>query len=1286
MEKIYKLLFLFLIMGMSSLEAQISLPYSENFGTITVANGFPTVSGGAWTRTGSTTVQPTYITNQASYNRSGNGDTKFIAFNYSSATNYYIVGPFSLTGGTSYTSSVLYKADGSTGFGPLELRYGTAATGASQTNLIATVPANITNIPFATISGSFTPAVTGSYYMSIKCTANGNPWYLTLDDYALEITNSCTAPTALNVTNLTGTTATIGWTPSGAASSYDWEIRSTGACGSGSPLQSGNTVSSSVNLSSLTANTTYTYCVRSACAGPTNSGWVSGTFYTGYCIPAPTSVDGLGITNVSFSTVNNTTVAEPGNYGDYSAQVGNIVQGNSTIVNITYKTGFTYDTKIWIDWNDDLDFVDVGEEVYTGTSTSANPTTLMASFLVPIAAPLGQHRMRIGGLDVGPPTPCYTGSYGTYEDYSVNVVAPSTDAMDYVNLQFPATASIVTGGTASVYTQGYEPGVTPGAGAGAGITVWIGVNATNTDPATWSSGAWTAATFNIQAGNNDEFQAAIGSSLPVGTYYYASRWQLNTGPFVYGGYNAGGGGFWDGTSNVSGVLTVTAAPGADCSNPIIVSSYPYTSSTTTCGSGNDYGTQCGGSYGGGEDLVYQLNIPAAGTYQISVTATGGGSYIGWFLKDGANCANGSSCLANATSSSGTLANASYTFTASGTYFLIIDTWPAPNCSAFNISITTIACGAPIASAATLINSTTANANWTPTSGNFIIEYGPTSTFGTPGTGATAGNINNFVVTASNVGTKQLTSLLPTTGYSYVVRQDCTGSANGYSTNSNTITFTTLSAPPPNDEATSAAAVSLGVGCTGAIYTNANATPTSASPTEPKNSGGDAFKTVWFTFVAPSSGAVRVSTDVGSGNALSDSRVAIYAATNPADYNTFTCISTDEDGGSVLGSGYMSVVYAAGLTSGNTYYIQVGTYAAGTTAGTFCMTVDELNSTMLALSATCVSSIQFPEGTNPAYTGWVPFLDGTSKLIALIKNPTGTSPDSYSDLDQNINIGAVRTDGAGKKYLDRNYSFSNPTAGPFDMQLFFLTSERTALGLVDPLANTLANLNVTRDPSVGCKAFPTGGDNSLLTQSGSGSVNGVDWVQVSTPGFSGFFINTGALPLPVNILSFDAKALNNKTVQLTWNVAEEINVKEYIVERSNDNKNWSAIGSVIASQKSTYEFNDNRPVSGVNYYRLAVKDVNASVAFSNVRTVNFSGKGNMALYPNPANNTLYVSGTDDKNVVISIYNEVGQIVNTLSSNGETIRTGGIDVSQLLPGAYSIQVKGESGLTTMRFVKQ
>ncbi|MBK8843507.1 MAG: hypothetical protein IPO33_11985 [Saprospiraceae bacterium] len=81
---------------------------------------------------------------------------------------------------------------------------------------------------------------------------------------------------------------------------------------------------------------------------------------------------------------------------------------------------------------------------------------------------------------------------------------------------------------------------------------------------------------------------------------------------------------------------------------------------------------------------------------------------------------------------------------------------------------------------------------------------------------------------------------------------------------------------------------------------------------------------------------------------------------------------------------MSVVYATGLISGNTYYVQVGTYGSSTTTGTFCMTVDEMNSLMLALTATCASTPQSIFGTNPTYTGWVPILDASSKLIALVK--------------------------------------------------------------------------------------------------------------------------------------------------------------------------------------------------------------------------------------------------------------------------------------------------------------
>ncbi len=50
---------------------------------------------------------------------------------------------------------------------------------------------------------------------------------------------------------------------------------------------------------------------------------------------------------------------------------------------------------------------------------------------------------------------------------------------------------------------------------------------------------------------------SIGSDITEeGTYYYASRFQLNSGDFVYGGYSPTGGGYWNGVSNISGQLIV----------------------------------------------------------------------------------------------------------------------------------------------------------------------------------------------------------------------------------------------------------------------------------------------------------------------------------------------------------------------------------------------------------------------------------------------------------------------------------------------------------------------------------------------------------------------------------------------------------------------------------------------------------------------------------------------------------------------------------------------------------
>lgn len=143
------------------------------------------------------------------------------------------------------------------------------------------------------------------------------------------------------------------------------------------------------------------------------------------------------------------------------------------------------------------------------------------------------------------------------ENYSYTVEGTAPQVIGWANLQWPADGEIAPGGDFTVYAQVFADGITVGEGQGANISGWIGYSNSDTDPAGWTN--WVPATYNSDDGNNDEYLANIGTSITEeGTYYYASRFQLNNGDFVYGGYSATGGDFWDGTVNISGVLTVTS--------------------------------------------------------------------------------------------------------------------------------------------------------------------------------------------------------------------------------------------------------------------------------------------------------------------------------------------------------------------------------------------------------------------------------------------------------------------------------------------------------------------------------------------------------------------------------------------------------------------------------------------------------------------------------------------------------------------------------------------------------
>lgn len=323
-------------------------------------------------------------------------------------------------------------------------------------NLIVAVDENVAGFTCTALFGSYaSDANTGIYYRSdgtnpdpaTPPSATGRTGTLARLQFVGTL-SSCIAPTALTATTTGFTTGTASWAASVTppANGYDYYYSTSPTAPVASTVPSGNVGTGvlTTSLTGLTANSTYYVWVRSNCSNTDKSSWAGpATFFTGYCTPAPTSVDAQGIINVTMGTINNTTVAENGNYGNYSAQITQVAAGSTVNFSITYATGYTYDTKIWVDWNNDADFTDEGENVYTGVSLAANPTTLTGSFVVPANASLvGSHRIRIGGVDVGPPTPCYSGSYGSYEDYTLEVFLPAAPA---INSFTPASYCAATG-------------------------------------------------------------------------------------------------------------------------------------------------------------------------------------------------------------------------------------------------------------------------------------------------------------------------------------------------------------------------------------------------------------------------------------------------------------------------------------------------------------------------------------------------------------------------------------------------------------------------------------------------------------------------------------------------------------------------------------------------------------------------------------------------------------------------------------------------------------------------
>ena len=173
------------------------------------------------------------------------------------------------------------------------------------------------------------------------------------------------------------------------------------------------------------------------------------------------------------------------------------------------------------------------------------------------------------------------------------------------------------------------------------------------------------------------------------------------------------------------------------------------------------------------------------------------------------------------------------------------------------------------------------------------------------------------------------------------------------------------------------------------------------------------------------------------------------------------------------------------------------------------------------------------------------------------------------------------------------------------------------------------------------------------------------------------INNNQTPLPIELIEFTAEPQDNKEVILKWKTATETENSYFTIQRSQNGTNWEALSNVAGSGNSTsnqsYSAIDTKPFTGLSYYRLKQTDFNGNFSYTEKRSVLIESQYRVDIYPNPAENEIYLSGEKSELSEISIFSVLGQDLTeqiTQTTKGSTIK---LDISNLSSGIFYINTK-------------
>ena len=257
------------------------------------------------------------------------------------------------------------------------------------------------------------------------------------------------------------------------------------------------------------------------------------------------------------------------------------------------------------------------------------------------------------------------------------------------------------------------------------------------------------------------------------------------------------------------------------------------------------------------------------------------------------------------------------------------------------------------------------------------------------------------------------------------------------------------------------------------------------------------------------------------------------------------------------------------------------------------------------------------------------------------------------------------------------------------QLAITNSGGSVISQTATLSNggTISGSSINKNSGIGnsdgwVQMIITGG---VVTVSGSGQRG--DEIVTYTLNFSGTCGSDCYTILPITLLDFHG-IKNNDINELMWEVAEEENIKRYVIEKSRDGVNFEHMIGVYPSEghiNKTYRVEDLNPYNEITYYRLGTMENDYSVQYYKTISLDNNHWKDWSYYYNQLNNNLIIEFKNaiPKNAQVVVFDLSGQQIE--ERNIEQSQTK-INTDNLSTGIYFVRITSPYKIENFKIIIQ